>query len=338
MIDLRRSKAMRLLREEGGSALTEFTMFLPVWIVLFAGIVNLGKFGYMSTSTQIEAQRDLWSKLIPLTAPDSKEAVHMTPLAAGIDTLSKNTPSKVQRAAYADVNSNVISGEGLVWGGAIELSGHWGESYERTIILETANISQLSQGPHKKPGDLIDDERAYPKIVVDDSLVDSDFKTDGVASIIASIVSASGGIHPIGAGIRYGMVTGEKVDHTFSIAGFGSVTSVSRYDAIVPPAPLTGTAADKLPFAINRLLAESDDNYAEMLNYTELEWGNASGDSFEFNQDPEKQGEDQAEQQCKDAGFSGANSRCEDCIDRGFATKSACDCADDPDCPPPNNP
>lgn len=321
----------RLHRGEGGSAITEFTMFLPVWLICFVGIVNLGKFGHSTTNTQIQAQQNLWENLVDKVDYDLQDAEFISPRVAAIPAAEK---SMRPRAKHVRANETANNFESVTWSVAMGVQGHWGESYQRTIILDSAGIADLGDGPHYQASDLI--EAAYPTTIVSDALSDSDMPSGGVADIVASAIQASGALSAIGAGIRYGVVVGEKTDDTFSISGFGEVTSVSRYDALVPPAAMTGFTADRIPFFLARLMAESEDNYAVMLNYTESEWTNESPGDFDFDTDiGQDDAEDQVEQQCRQAGFGSNTSRCRSCRDRGYNTKSACDCADDPDCPAP---
>ena len=159
----------------------------------------------------------------------------------------------------------------------------------------------------------------------------------GVASIIASVIEGSGSIGAVGAGVRYGVVVGEKVDDTFDVTGFGTINSNSRYDALVPPAAMNGFTADRMPFALARLMAEAEDNYAVALDITDTGWSDSSQNPGDFSFDPDtgrEDGEEQAEEQCRQGGWGNDTSACTSCRERGFNTKTACDCADDPDCNP----
>lgn len=321
----------RLHRGEEGSAITEFTMFLPVWVICFAGIVNLGKIGHGTTNTQIQAQQNLWENLVDKVDYDLQDLEHISPRAAAIPAASK---SMRPRANHVRANETANTFESLTWSVAMGAQGHWGESYQRTIILDSAGIADLGDGPYYQASDLI--EAAYPTSIVSDALTDADMPSGGVADIVASAIQASGALAAVGAGIRYGVVVGEKVDDSVEVTGFGTISSNSRYDALVPPSAMTGFTADRIPFFLARLMAEAEDNYAVMLNYTESEWTSASPGSFDFDTDiGQDDAEDQVEQQCRSAGFGSNTSRCRSCRDRGYNTKSACDCADDPDCPAP---
>lgn len=325
----------RLRRDEEGSSITEFTLFLPVWLILFVAIVNLGKVGWGTTNTQIKAQLGLWETLVGMTDYSTEDPETMSPLAAG----PKLAVMEMDRPTYAGANT-VANGIERATGIAMGISGHWGESAARTVPLTLTGIAEDMES-HESIGSLLDDANPYPLATLDDSLSKDDIPSAGVADILASLIQASGGLHAIGAGIRYGAVMSEELDSEIELSGgWTNVSANARYDALVPPAPLTGFSADRVPFALARLMAESDETYAVMLNWGESEWSDQSPGNFSYD---ENAGQDEAnedvERQCRQNGFGDDTSYCQSCAQDGHTTKSACDCARDPNCPaPPSNP
>ena len=330
---LRRS-LQKLGRGQGGSALTEFTMFLPVWLLLFIGIVNLGKLGWATTNTQIQAQLALWDQAVQMTSAEAELEVHMSPKTAGPDAGIKSAKG---RPVYSGTNSMANNFDAVTWAGAITLGGHWGESYQRTIALDAVGITEDLE-VHERPDSLYSDGvNDYPMRSLNDT-IEPEVGGDGVAAVIASLIQLSGAQHAVGAGARYGVIMSEQLDNTIELSAWQDVTANARYDLLVPPAAMTGFNADRVPFALLRLLAEADENYSVMLDFGgDPGWSDQTQDSGDFSYDPDEgrdEGEEQGEEQCDSLGYS-SNSKCIRCQDdygQG-TTEGTCDCRDDPDCP-----
>lgn len=257
----------RLRVEEDGSSLTEFVMFLPIFIVVFAGIVNLGKLGYSTTQTQVMAQRDLWAKVIPVTHSISDAGDHVTSAGGGgiaaahLGGLAgdSNNPQQLADGYEAIVMLGLAAG------------GHWGESYLRTAIAEpfADNLERTED-----PDDILN-ERKFPTSILNDGVANV-MPSGGVIGIVLEYISGSGVVAALAAGIRYGEVFGEKSE-SYTLGRAGNFTSSAHYDVLVAPSPLKGFAT-KTSWAVARAYAEGQDEYRVMMNFGESEWeGDSSG-------------------------------------------------------------
>ena len=119
-----RENVVRLYRPEDGSALTEFTMFLPVWVVMLIAVTSLARIGVFSTQVQLQAQRELW------TAAVNVDNIHVSPV-----TGYGHSIGEYGRLAGADNNPQYVNdGLEVVSSTAAELRRHYVESYDRSVL------------------------------------------------------------------------------------------------------------------------------------------------------------------------------------------------------------
>lgn len=258
-------------RDERGSAMTEFVIFLPVFVVTFAGIVNLGKFGYETTRTQVLAQKQLWSKVIPVTYSLADGTQHMSSVVAG----GMAAGHLAGLAGDGDNPQQVADGiEAGIMSGGLALSGHWGESYTRVKPFQVVGFAN-DVDPKFSAEDVIGDQ-PYPHSLLNDG--PNRPKPDGIVGLITAVLAGSGAVPAMAAGIRYGEVFGEE-NRSFSVGTLGNFSAEAHYDVLVAPSPLKG-AATKMTFGFAWAFAQAEDNYRVMMNFGESEWeGDSSGGS-----------------------------------------------------------
>lgn len=259
------------IRGESGSAMSEFVMFLPVFVMCFAGVVNLGKFGYETTRTKVLAQKQLWSKVIPITYSLADGTAHMSSVAAG------GIAAAHLGGLAADGDNPQQAGD-LYEAGVMTLGlaadGHWGESYTRVVPFSATSLANDVE-PKYDPSDVIGDQ-PYPNSLLNDG--PNRPKPDGVVGIITAVLSGSGAVPAMAAGIRYGEVFGEQ-NRSFRVGRLGNFGSEAHYDVLVAPSPLKGVAT-KMTFGFAWALAQAEENYRVMMNFGESEWeGDSSGGS-----------------------------------------------------------
>lgn len=271
---MRHLRALRRLRvahdDERGTALTEFTLFLPIWIVVFIGILNLGKIGIDSTVVQAQAQKELWDQAIAVT--DGFEGEHMLPAGA----------AGAGAAKYGELfldgdnpQQEIDGAEGLTMTASLGVYGHYGESYQRTVLLES--FMQDGIEPKEKPSEVLGyDPPRYAHTLLNDTLGERSFSGDWT-DILAEAVAASGLIPSLAAGIRYGSVFAEKSKTTSLLGGAADVTSASHWDVLVAPSPITGDGGTEITFGVAFLAAKLDENYKNYQQFGKTNWGGQDG-------------------------------------------------------------
>lgn len=241
-----------MLGNEDGTTITEFVISLPMFIVTFIAIINLGEWGMESTAVRMASQKTMWANAIPVTT--STKADHMSPAAAA----AVAGPELVDGAGATDSTAKTVGYgyEGAAMA-ALGLGGHFGESYYR--ILPAQAHPDFDVDPvHMLPSDLTD--RPFPRKVIDDATADFDRGQGGnVLDIVTEVIGSSGAFQSVGAGIRYGLAFGEG-NRTFKLAVIGNKSVEWRNDTLVAPQPLTGLGT-KATFGMAWVLAQSQDNY-----------------------------------------------------------------------------
>jgi hypothetical protein len=261
---------LQKFREENGTAVTEFVMFLPVFVVTFAGIVNLGKFGYETTQTQILAQKKLWAAVIPITNGIADGGVHMSSTFGGGDAVG-NLASLAGNSANPQMVADGL--EGVVMAG-LTADGHWGESYLRVKPFKLIGFAN-DVDPTLTAKDIIG-EQPFPQYLLNDGA--NRPMPSGIMGVVASILSGTGALPAMAAGIRYGEVFGEE-SRNFNVGNVGSFNAQAHYDVLVAPSPLKGIAT-KMTFGFAWVFAQTDDNYNVMMTFGKSEWeGDSSGGS-----------------------------------------------------------
>jgi hypothetical protein len=306
----------RLHQEQDGTALTEFTICLPIWVVIMIGIANLQTLGVQTTRVQVAAQRNLWVNAIDLTI--NEKAINMTNRGGGAEYLAMDKSS----APYSDAST--LDTIATAHAGVM-MTSHWEESglmAAATIPLhkQTLNVVVL-------PTAINDDKHLNDRDLPNGMLNELDLSAatgigDGgasgiVASIARALLTATGSTIPLATAVRYGSVSGKSTGQSVQFYG-GSVTVGSQYDVLVAPKPFSGSGnigggngiptmslrqSSLQPLVIARLLAESVPNYEVHQRWGKSEWEGDSG-SYEGlgDFDPNKakeEGEEQGEK-CKD--------------------------------------
>lgn len=319
-----RAQLRALHRDEAGTAMTEFTICLPVWIFIMMGVASLGQMGAHITKVQIIAQKRLWVNATHASSNDIPQ--HMSSVAAAATT----GPLIMESRLPGTQNATLNAGYALVTVG-LGTRAHWGESAALTTPLRALGAPAAKLITKDAIGD-----RKYAIRAMDDGLTMEAINamgggggggTPSITGIIADIgfaaLSASGSLHAVSAGIRYGNVKGELVNQTLQLKPAGSISAGARYDTLVPPRPLTGASAKFIPFGVSRLIAETEKNYAVALNFGKSEWDGSSGSNPHGGIDEGKIGETE----------QGAQQACNDCRNQISSRNSQCN-NDPQNCPP----
>jgi hypothetical protein len=200
----------KLHSDEDGVAMTEFVICLPVFIIIFIGMVDLYKLSNAGVAIQIQATARMWTNAIEVqkSGPLSLSP-HMNATVAGGQALSKvgeREMSAVKRALYSAEYAGMLT------------TGHFGESYANTILVES--VFRVNMGL-PTPGGKV--KATVGQVVDAQGIVTKKMVNDGI-----------GGLWPgVGAGIRYGLVNG-KAEQTVATR-LGSSTLKAGFDVNVAP-------------------------------------------------------------------------------------------------------
>jgi hypothetical protein len=285
----------RLHHDQDGTALTEFTICLPVWIFIMIGISNLQALGLQSTRVQIIAQKNMWI--------------------AATDAIINEVPENMTRAGgamYAAMDKTsatysstpTLDTAATVHGGAMAL-GHWVES--GVLVTATKPLHSPSINVTVIPGTSnigIDhtsrlNQREMPKRLLDDLNLEVFSGVGGgggsgiVGDLAAMLLTTAGATIPLATAVRYGVVSGKFSGHQVQLTG-GSVTMGAQYDVLVAPRPFAGRGRIEgarllgldlrqsalQPLLIARLLAEGVKNYEVHQRWGKSEWETSGTGSF----------------------------------------------------------
>lgn len=246
--------------DEEGTTMTEFIITVPMFIVAFVGVMQLGLFTEKSVKTWARAHANTFQLAIP------SSRIRMSPMAqpsvaAGISattmTLGKpiNQPG-LQRGITMGLDGATYAAMG--W------KGHWGESNMRTKPVDMmVDMRYLDNGTTQDSSKVLGNSE-LAKNLVDEEVGDFSGSGSGALSAINGLLSGSGLRPAMAAGMRYGAVGGFATD-SLSVAG-RTMSFRASFTSLVPPYPHTGFVdAQGLPTALTRITMEDTDQYKEIL-------------------------------------------------------------------------
>lgn len=252
----------QLYDDERGTTMTEFIMTVPIFIVCFVGIVQLGLFNEKSVKTWARAHRNTFELVTrvsnPLASPYAQPTAGAA-LSAGTLALG-GQPINAAPAGYP----YAMLSETGTW---IEMArrGHWGESNARTLPADAMlRLTYVDGNVTANPNRIMGNSRRFTKDLVDENV--GNFSSGGGGSalgVLNGVISGSGIRPALGAGMRYGAV-GAYADDNLTIMG-RSISTRAHFNCLVPPRPLTGAEAEWVPTAITRLTMESYREYTGVL-------------------------------------------------------------------------
>jgi hypothetical protein len=271
LIERAATRLRRLHRDEAGTSLTEFVIMLPVFLLIFNGVMILGEFTRKGTEAPIRAYKDTFANVLPFQQDQWFSGVHMHPASgafdAGISQLAGDSKVHNVSGAVAGV-ANIAEGAAYT---RLGTGGHMGESYARANIVtlmpgtklqgcdgigpdwptacESLNNSSgpgalsgsfsLSPKNGKLTGDLKDltGRSEYAYALFNDSISVSSFSGSGggVLGMLNRFITGSGIRPALAANIRYGTVSG-YAGEPFSFAGI-TMDMSAHYNVLVPPTP-----------------------------------------------------------------------------------------------------
>jgi len=243
------TKILDMLHDDDrGTAMTEFVICLPVFLIVFAGIATLAELEVASTAVEVRATKDLWSKAIPVQ--QSNISIHMQPAVSGA-------------MAVGQIGSHFSQPIGdtlaIAKEGGLAAKGHFGESYFATKPVDVfADLGSPVEGRLTPDCQQIV-PTDYTRDLVDDSLVKQIPSGSGPLAAFNMVISMAGVRPAIAAGIRYGIVVGQNSDS--GQAGPVPYNVSAGYDVLVAPKP----SNEWIATAVTRLAAESYKPYSGVL-------------------------------------------------------------------------
>jgi hypothetical protein len=238
--------------DERGTSVTEFVMTLPVVIIIFAGIVTLGRLGHETGKIKIEAQTKMWE-----------------------EATKSNAGSITPRSAVTQGSefSSVLTGI------ATTMGGHWGESYTRVKLASTVPLLAPTD-PVTTADDIIGDS-GYANALTNDGLSAPPSGGGGFGHLLSYAVQISGAIPNAGAGVKYGYVEGEIRDR--QVDGFlgNDITMSARYRTLVPP----DTRGEKTAWGVAWMMSRTQTDYNQLLKWNSSDLDGESWDVPDYDQE-----------------------------------------------------
>ncbi len=236
----------RLHKDEKGSSLTEFTIGLPIFLLIFSGIVSIHQLSQASLVSMTTANKKLWENA------QEHDIQHMSPITAAVGSAG----DLAGLASGGSIKDLLNASQG----GGIYL-----DSWAKNKAANYIPGATTPDSNHMKIGDIhksFTDESPSQQLL-DDNLLDPNVSkpTGAVGSILAGIASdlleVSGAKMALATGIRYGTVDGASNAKTETTA-FGDFTisaqelSLSRNTK--PTHRLTSVGLVRLEHAANTQL------------------------------------------------------------------------------------
>lgn len=234
--------------------MTEFIITLPIFLILFQGILTLGEMQRRSVAVKIEASHEMWDNAVTIQTEvfDQLATKYVHPANAGSE-------------AVADLNhisntfpGNAADGVARTKNLAQAARGHYGESYLLLRPLSATPGISINNGNIYNHADNHLPTGSFASGQVDDAVVPSFPSSPSGLGDLTNNWSpsdlANGFRQSLGAGIRYGVATGDARD-TRSLDPIGSYDMRAAYDTLAAPRSLTATE-ELISVGISRVAAE----------------------------------------------------------------------------------
>lgn len=245
----------RLHRDEGGATLTEFVICLPIFILVFQGVVVLGKMYAEGTKPPIVAYKKTFTKALDYQKKGFRHMGH------GWQTTAAATRSAQQLIEAPPHNeSGLAKGAAGIWDTWMlaerGLRGTMGTSHSRAwapskvMKIWARNDAggdpwvQMDKGGRNKLmtpklGDIIGDSK-YAKDLFADAARLGDYRGGGggLSGALNGVLNFTGTRPSLGAGVRYGDVS-HREEHNITVMG-RSLNSNAWFITAIPPATSAG--------------------------------------------------------------------------------------------------
>lgn len=240
--------------DEDGSAMTEFVISLPAFLVIFVAIFQFTMVQAAATEVHVRAAKRVWTAALPVQKTKMMQD-HMVPALSA----TKSGPIVNARGGFL---SKATDGAAKVIG--LPLTGHFGESYAMVIKYETLGVARfgLPTGNRVKKSVREVVNTGVAQRMASDGL--SKPSASSGLGALSSVIGSVGGRMALGAGIRYGLVEG-KDEKTVTLPGGVSWTTNAMYDVMVSPYPHSSGTDHAQTVGIVRLTIEECQLYSTIL-------------------------------------------------------------------------
>lgn len=244
----------RLHRDEHGTTLTEFVATLPIFILIFGGMLHLSALEREGFRTKAKAAKATWEASMDVAqggiVPNFK---HQAPVLAGANSLSIMANQEAGLATLYDMRGRL----GLL------SSGPRGEMRGSVQIL---GLTKPSVPSSSKQPDYTKIKNQHARRLLEERNSRSLSTSNGLSAYaLASALSRIPLIEnpTFSAGMRYGMVEGEYQE-TVTIGGV-NYDMGQRYNMMVSPVPADGLIGENITTGFSRLGAEKESCFNKIL-------------------------------------------------------------------------
>lgn len=198
--------AGRAHRDERGTALTEFIILLPIFVLIFAGITHLAKLNTAAIRVGGEAYSQMWKKAKDVQTDDP--GIHVSPSPAG-RTVSTN--AGIYRGLQEEPGmQQIVRRETTSHGDGLSSNGHMGESFAR--VSRVHNDVGFREVDADLTGQIngVTGDSAYAKRLFDDAPSAQVYfpHHSGALGAFDGMLDGPGMRPVLAAGMRYGTVIG----------------------------------------------------------------------------------------------------------------------------------
>jgi hypothetical protein len=258
---------LKKFRSESGSAMTEFVIGLPIFIMIFSGMGVLYRLNHESLIVKADANAQMW-------ADAEASMVGMVPLVGAATSVG----------SIGDLFQNGLSGAGI-----------YADSGVKVRIPKTLMPGAVSVTPKLTIGGIMGTTDEYVSHRLLNDMVDPTWHGGGFVGAFNSIVQTSGAGPAIAAGMRYGAVDGEAT-RSFSTK-FGDLNFESgKLDVPMPNASVHRVA----PVIMTRLALEGTERYKKPIQVFDMSMNLNSEGREDIEEMEECQQEAQDYQNCRE--------------------------------------
>ncbi len=247
----------RLHQSRSGTAMTEFAVTLPIYILFMIGILNLYNIHQEVLLSEQRASAELWEDAVGVQSgfPVSFE---MTPGSGAISSASHYSSVGDFLSVANSIDSGTAAG------------GMYAESGLKVSAADLIPNVNVDPEPEFNLNQVVCDP-SFTSNLMNDRMLAGQMDYDNFAGIASSVLNATGARPALGAGIRYGIVGGID-DHQFGSDSDASAMGMTQafggdvqtdYSALAPTRPVDriGTVG------LARLEIGPDDGFSDTANF-----------------------------------------------------------------------